>query len=244
MVPLLYHLTDFDKNPECKILISNKVKNFKDSDVRQLESKSSKRKRILSSSSPIEIIESESVVELLVPIKDKDFLCRCVPYFKNLLNDDNSNLFGHKSYAEIDGQKCLIINDQEPRIFADILKFLYTGELDLTLDNCIEIYRITDFINLCAKMDAESDGKPEYLVDDVYKFIDRNLAQLSEIQFEKIRRYNLQDRFWKSMYEKLHSFQSPCPVKIENASDEDSISINVIYGFVTWDCRLLDMGAR
>ena len=100
----VFNLIDFDKNAECKILITNQG---------------------LQSEVSSSIIDNK-IVELLVPIKDKNFLISKIPYFKNLLKDDN--LFGDKPHVEIDGQKCLIIRDQDPRIFANILKMLHTGK--------------------------------------------------------------------------------------------------------------------
>ena len=106
---------------------------------------------------------------------------------------------------------------------------LYTGKLDLNLENCIEIYRILDFLNLSQDTgsddDADDVGGREFLADDVHNFIDRNLTKLSEIQFDKIRRYGLQNKFWKSIYEILHKAD---PVKFDKVSDENSLSINVM----------------
>ena len=156
-----------------------------------------------------------------MPINDKNFLISKIPYFKNLLKDDN--LFGNKSYLEIDGQKCLIMRDQDPIVFANILKMLYTGRLDLNLDNCIEIYRILDFLNLCrdsASVADEDAGQiilGQYLANDVHDFIEKNLTKLSKIQFDKILRYNLPVKFWESIYENL-----------DKVEEVNSLSINAI----------------
>ena len=167
-----------------------------------------------------------------MPINNKNFLTSKIPYFKNLLKDDN--LFGNKSHVEIDGEKCLIIRDQDPKIFASILKMLYTEKLEVTLDNCIEIYRILDFLNLCQDTGSVGEYTDEdagqiilgpFLADDVYNFIERNLTKLSKIQFDKILRYNLPLRFWESIYENLHKTD---PVKFDKVNDEYSLSINAM----------------
>ena len=237
----VYHLTKFDKNAECMLLITNQNFQLEDSDesydvIERSKSKSSSRKRKLSISS-IGNLRIDPLVELLVPINDKNIFISKVPYFKNLLKDDN--LFGYKSYKEIDGQKCLIVDDQEPKIYADVLKMFYTGELDLNPNNCIEIYRIADFLNLQVFRDSESDGGSDevgqtYLADDVHAFITKNFTKLSKVQFDKIREYNFLDKFWDIIHETFNKFapyeflHQMAPKEFDQNSDEDSLSIDVM----------------
>merc|ERR1712157_275858 len=260
----VFNLTNFDKHPECKILITNRVfiekqkekegvvLNYPEDDgitvgrdceeqVSESKSKTISRKRKLpSEDNPIDesatvgtigskddgeksvlsgitvalgdsdtdnkttqdaiaIQNKKELIELLIPIISKDFLIEKLPYFKNLFNDDNN--FGDKTYIEIDGQKnCLVINDENPEIFAQIIKALYTGELNLTLENCIEVYRIIDFLNV------REDGGKKYLVENVQKYIKKNLVKLPQGQFNKILEYNLQAKFWNDIYGVLRLF--------------------------------------
>ena len=209
----IFHLTDFDQSPECKILITNRENK---------EPKSNSRKRKSSTTS----IEVEPLVEILVPIKQKTvFISRC-PYFENLLDD---NFFGNQETIEIDGEKCLVVNDSKPRIFATVLKFCYDGKLNLNLENCIDIYRIIKTMDLCPDTGPLDADKDQNCLADVHDFIGKNLAKFSEVQFDKIKKYRLQDEFWKNIYENLNKREKG--VKFEDYEDLLSIWIKPMSDF-------------
>merc|ERR1712176_252189 len=103
-----------------------------------------------------------------------------MPYFKsedwNEFNN-NSNLSGDKN---LDNRHCLVVKDKNPKILAEIIIFLYSEKLKLTLENCVEVYRIIDFLEL------KKYRENEKLVDFVLvleEFIKINLLKLSKENF-------------------------------------------------------------
>ena len=62
------------------------------------------------------------------------------------MNDDN--LFGDEKTVLIDGQKCAVIEDKNPRAYAELLKMAFNDKIKVTLENCMEYYRISDFLNI------------------------------------------------------------------------------------------------
>ena len=200
----VFHLTNIDKNDIINILITNK----KEEDDPN-NSKCSTDSGNDLGNGPIGLIrtldgislnsemndgsaKNPDLVELLVPIM-KDYLVSEIPYFKNLLNSDN--LFGDKSYVEIDGKKCLVVKDPNPRAFAEILKMLFTDKLELNCENCMDYYRIADYLNIPSKKSENSEGETMYLTTDIKNFIDSNIKNLEKKEFYKIFEYKFQDRF-------------------------------------------------
>ena len=206
----VFNLTNFDQTHECKILITNE--SFISKDKIKFESNSRKRKcgSLLDIEQSSNVSETGSATEtmvekdrlstknelikILIPITNKDFIISKIPCFKDLLLNIET--------VEIDGEKVPVVHDQNPRVFARILRMLYTQKLTLTLDNCIDVYRIFDSLNLREDRNPKisEDQQSRYLVDDLQRYIEINFTKLPKHQFDKILEYNLQGRFWDHIF--------------------------------------------